>query len=91
MTSKRFLALALLACLFVAGAATLWASGRPDGLERVAEDTGMSRQAEPSAALDLGGMAGMLIVLVLAGGLCWLLRRRDPAVAADNSGERDRT
>ena len=83
VTTKRFLALGLLVAFVLVAAASLWSSGRPDGLERVAEDTGMLGRAEHTAALDLGGVAGLLIVMLLAGALFWTLRRREAPEPAD--------
>ena len=83
MTTKRLLAVGLLIALVLVGAASLWSSGRPDGLERVAEDTGISGRAEPSAAFDVGGVAGLIFVMMLAGALFWALRRREPSGPAD--------
>ena len=87
MTTKRLIAVGLLLALALVGAATLWSSGRPDGLERVAEDTGIGGRAEPSGALDVGGVAGLLVVMLLAGALFWALRRR----AAPEPADRDRS
>ena len=83
MTTKRLVAVGLLLALALVGAATLWSSGRPDGLERVAEDTGIGGRAEPSGALDIGGVAGLLVVMLLAGALFWVLRRRSVPEPAD--------
>ena len=83
MTTKRLLAVGLLVALVLVGGASLWSSSRPDGLERVADDTGMSGRAEPSAALDVGGLAGLLFVMMIAGTLFWTLRRREPSEPAD--------
>jgi hypothetical protein len=89
---------ALVVVLLLAGVASYYASSHPDGLERVAEQTGFLGSAEDSAAADspladyrtdgvdddrlsggLAGVLGSLLVLALAGGLFWLLRRRgDP-------------
>ena len=50
--SRRFLAVALLACLLIAGVASFYASGHPDGLEYVAEKTGFLHTAQDSATAD---------------------------------------
>ena len=43
MKTRTFLALGLLVCLLVAGVASFYASSHPDGLEYVAEKTGLER------------------------------------------------
>lgn len=83
MTTKRFVALGLLLAVLLAVVATFAASGRPDGLEYVADQTGIGGRAEGSPALQLNGLAGLLLVLVISGGLFWALRRRDPADDTD--------
>jgi hypothetical protein len=86
----------LVVSLLVAGVVSYYASGRPDGLEFVAEHTGFGDSAaeSPAGASPLadystrgveddrlsGGLAGVVgavVVLVLAGGLFRLLRRRE--------------
>lgn len=47
--SSRFYLAVAAACLFVAGVLALFASGAPDGLERVAEDQGFADAATDSA------------------------------------------
>jgi cobalt/nickel transport protein len=49
MTSKRFLMVGLLVSLLLAGAVSFYASGSPDGLEKVAEDIGFIDTVEPHA------------------------------------------
>ena len=85
MTAKRLLAVGLLLALALVGAATLWSSGRPDGLERVAADTGIGGRAEPSGALDVGGVAGLLLVMLISGVLFWMLRRREATAHRDRT------
>jgi cobalt/nickel transport protein len=87
----------LLVALLLAGVVSFYASGSPDGLERVAEDEGFLDRAEEHAAADgpladyqakgvdddrlaggLAGVTGALVVLVVAGGLTYALRRRQP-------------
>ncbi len=53
----RFVLAALLASLLVAGFGSFYASTHPDGLERVAEQTGFSDRARDSVAED-GPLAG---------------------------------
>ena len=52
MSTRRFLAVGLLLALLVAGGASFYASGHPDGLEYVAEKTGFLHTAEDSAAAE---------------------------------------
>jgi hypothetical protein len=87
----------LLVGLVLAGVVSFYASGSPDGLERVAEDTGFLNTASEHATADgpladyraqgieddrlaggLAGVAGALVVLGVAGGLTFALRRRMP-------------
>ena len=81
MTTRRFLAVALVVSLLVAGVASFYASSHPDGLEHVAESTGFIDSAEDSAAADgpladyrvegveqerlSGGLAGVIGVVVM--------------------------
>ena len=82
----------LVVALLLAGVLSIYASSRPDGLERVAQDQGFAQQAEDSATADgpmagyeLGerggvggaGVIGVLVVMVIAGGGAYALRRRD--------------
>lgn len=79
-SSRTFLVVGLLAALLLAGVASYYASTQPDGLEHVAEQTGMIDSAEEHDAADgpmadyqvkgvddgrlSGGLAGVLGVLV---------------------------
>lgn len=49
LSTRAFLAVGLLVTLLVAGVASFYASGHPDGLEYVAEQTGFIDSAEESA------------------------------------------
>jgi cobalt/nickel transport system permease protein/cobalt/nickel transport protein len=103
MRNRVFLATGLLVALLVAGLGSYYASGQPDGLNRVAEQTGFDHTQEDSATADapfagyrtsgvgddrlsggLAGVAGVLMVGVLGGGLFWALRRRDGDDAPDH-------
>ena len=85
----------LATALLLAGVVSFYASGSPDGLERVAEDKGFSGTASEHAtgegpmadyrtkgvdderlAGGVAGVTGALVVLVLAGGLTYAVRRR---------------
>lgn len=81
MSSRRLTVVGILVALLLAGGVSLFASGSPDGLERVAEDEGFSRSAEEGPAADSpladysvrgvddsrlsGAMAGVVGVLVV--------------------------
>jgi cobalt/nickel transport system permease protein/cobalt/nickel transport protein len=101
MRNRLFLATGLLVALLVAGLGSYYASGQPDGLNKVAEQTGFDHTEKDSATADgpfagyrtsgvgddrlsggLAGVAGVLMVGVLGGGLFWVLRRRDGDDAA---------
>jgi anti-sigma regulatory factor (Ser/Thr protein kinase) len=90
-SSRVLLVVGLLAALLLAGVASVYASGRPDGLERVAEDQGFAHRAEehpaaesPLADYELGdgggtgvaGVIGVVAVLTLATGGAYALRGR---------------
>ena len=75
----------LLAALVCAGVVSRFASSDPDGLTRVSEDKGFAdtQVTHHGGLLDYGslsGIIGVLVVLALAGGLTYLVRRhRDRA------------
>lgn len=52
MSRRTLLVAGLLVTLLLAGVASYYASSDPDGLEKAAQDTGIARQAEDSAADD---------------------------------------
>lgn len=98
MRTRVVVAVGLLVALLLAGVVSFYASGSPDGLERVATDTGFAETAGEHAAADgpmadyqakgiddprlsggVAGVIGALVVLVLAGGLTYAVRRRGPA------------
>ena len=96
VTSARAVGLVvLLVALLVAGVVSHYASGSPDGLERVAQDQGFAQTEETHPGADgalagyettavrddrvsggVAGVAGVVVVLVLTGGLAVVLRRR---------------
>ena len=91
-STRVVLAVGLLVALLLAGVVSVYASGRPDGLERVAEDQGFAQQAEENAAADgpladyeigdgggtgVAGVIGVVVVLALATGGAYALRGRD--------------
>lgn len=50
--SRRFILIALLVCLLIAGGLSLLASASPDGLSRVAENSGFARTAQDTATAN---------------------------------------
>jgi hypothetical protein len=94
--STRALVLAgLLVALLLAGVVSYYASGKPDGLNHVAQEKGFADTEKKHHTADgpmagyetrgvhdarlsggLAGVTGVAVVLVLAGGLTFVLRRR---------------
>jgi cobalt/nickel transport protein len=98
MRTRTLVLVGVLVALLLAGVASYYASGSPDGLERVAEDVGFARTATEHDAKNgpmadystkgvdnarlsggLAGVVGSLVVLALAGGLAFAVRRRSRA------------
>jgi PDGLE domain len=90
-STRVVLVVGLLAALLLAGVASVYASSRPDGLERVAEDQGFAQQAEEHPTADgpladyqvgggggtgVAGVIGVVVVLTLATGGAYALRTR---------------
>lgn len=108
MSRRAFLVAGLVVALLLAGVASYYASSNPDGLERVAEQTGFLDSAEDSPTGDspmadyrtdgvdddrvsggLAGVVGALLVLVLAGGLFAVVRRRSPEPESEPDHDRE--
>jgi hypothetical protein len=73
----------LLVALALAGVVSRFADGDPDGLTKVSEDhgfadTGTSHDSPLGGYSSLTGVVGVLVVLGLAGGVTYVLRRRRP-------------
>ena len=69
--------------LLLAGVVSRFADGDPDGLTRVSEDQGFAHteRSRDSVLGDYGsltGIVGVLVVLGLAGGVTYAVRRRRP-------------
>jgi hypothetical protein len=98
VSTKTFAIVAILVALLLGGVVSYYASGSPDGLNRVAEDKGFISEERDSATADspladystknvsnerlsggLAGVVGVAVVLVIAGGLALVVRRRTPA------------
>lgn len=85
MSIKRFVSLAILISVLVAGILSYFASSNPDGLEKVSEDKGLDVQVTDSAVADSifadYGIAGLenstglagLIGVIITGGIGYLL------------------
>lgn len=83
VSTKTLVVVGLLLALLIAGGLSVYASTRPDGLQRVAGDHGLSDRAverdRPGVMPDdqrAAGVVGLLVVLVLATGTTYALRRR---------------
>ena len=84
---KWFTILALALAIGLATAASPFASGSPDGLERVASDKGFAARGETrtapvldyatdsKAATGVAGFAGTLLVFALGAGVARVVRR----------------
>ena len=80
--TKVVAAVVLLAALVLAGVVSRFASGDPDGLTKVSEDHGFAHTGSTHDSVvggygSLTGVLGVLVVLGLAGGLTYAVRRRD--------------
>ena len=84
-TLPRVLVGILLLSLFLAGFVSRYAASAPDGLNKTAEKLGFADSATPhhsdgspfaGYAGPWAGVIGVAVVLLLAGGLTWMLRRR---------------
>lgn len=81
MRTRWFVAAGVLVALLLAGVVSIYASGSPDGLTKVSEDHGFADTEESRDALlgDYGsvtGVVGVLVVLAVAGGVTYAVRRR---------------
>jgi len=73
----------LLVALVLAGVVSRFASSDPDGLTKVSQDQGFAHteRARDSLIGDYGsvtGVVGVLVVLAIAGGVTYAVRRRHP-------------
>ena len=79
MKTRTVFVVGLVVALLIGGVASYYASSHPDGLEHVADKVGIIDTAEKRDALLSGGLAGLLgavIVMILASGLAFVVRRR---------------
>jgi cobalt/nickel transport protein len=90
--STRVLAAGLLlVALLLAGVVSRFASGDPDGLTKVSEDHGFAhtekaRDSPVGGYGALTGVLGVLVVLGLAGGVTYAVRRKDSEETRDEHG-----
>ena len=115
MRTRTLVLAGVAVALLLAGFVSYYASSHPDGLEYVAEKTGVIDSAQDHATGDgpfadyatkgvddarlsggVAGVVGTLVVLVLAGGLGYAVRRRGGAGQAggqadEPAGHRDKT
>ncbi|MDX6324869.1 MAG: cobalt/nickel transport protein [Nocardioidaceae bacterium] len=106
VSTRTLLVVGLLVTVLLAGVVSIYASRSPDGLNRVAQDHGISRTTQshrsahgplagydvpgvgqPRMARGLAGVAGVAVVLVVAGGGALLLRRRSPHAVSDAASD----
>jgi cobalt/nickel transport protein len=77
----RWVALGLLVvALVLAGVVSRYADTDPDGLTKVSEDHGFAHTGQTHGSLlggygSVAGVIGVLVVLVLAGGIAYAVRR----------------
>jgi cobalt/nickel transport protein len=84
MSRRTFFLSVLVVALLVAGVLSYYASSHPDGLEYVAGKAGFLDSADESLTAgspfadygNAGGVVGVVLVLLLATGLAYALRRR---------------
>jgi uncharacterized membrane protein YphA (DoxX/SURF4 family) len=81
MRTRTLAVVVLLVALVLAGVVSRFASSDPDGLTKVSEDhgfagTGTTHHSVLGGYDSLSGVIGVLLVLALAGGLTYALRRR---------------
>jgi cobalt/nickel transport protein len=83
-TSTKVVAgVVLLLALVLAGVVSRFASGDPDGLSKVSEEHGFADKGTTHDSVVGGygsvtGILGVLVVLGLAGGVTYAVRRKDP-------------
>ena len=85
----------LLVALVLAGVVSRFASSDPDGLTKVSEDHGFAdtekaRDSPVGGYGALTGVLGVLVVLGLAGGVTYAVRRREHDDDLEHEHEHDR-
>jgi cobalt/nickel transport protein len=92
-STKVIAALVLLVALVLAGVVSRFASHDPDGLTRVSDDHGFGHTAKTHDSVvggygSLTGILGVLVVLSLAGGVTYAVRRRDRDSDRDSDSDK---
>jgi cobalt/nickel transport protein len=80
-STRVVVVVALLVALALAGLVSRFASSSPDGLTKVSEDHGFAGSGTTHQGVfdgygSLTGVVGVLVVLALAGGVAYVVRRR---------------
>ena len=94
-STKVVAAAVLLVALVLAGVVSRFASDDPDGLTKVSEkhgfaDEGTTHDSVVGGYGSLTGVLGVLVVLGLAGGVAYAVRRRDRDLDEDRDRDQDR-
>jgi len=80
--TRWFVLAGLGVALLLAGVVSIYASASPDGLSKVSEDHGFAGTEHTRDGLldydSATGVVGVLVVLGLAGGITYAVRRRRP-------------
>lgn len=91
VSTKALVLVGLAVALLVAGGLSYVASRDPDGLTKVAKDQGFASSGKGHDGLLVAGgpsaVLGALVVLALAAGLAYLLRRRRTSESAEREHE----
>lgn len=96
VSNRALLLGVLVVSLILAGVVSRWADSAPDGLTRVSQDLGFASSETAHASSESpfagyagswSGIVGVLVVLALAGGLTWLVRRRGADAQAATTDE----
>jgi cobalt/nickel transport protein len=89
--TRALILVGLAVALLIAGGLSYVASRDPDGLTKVSEDQGFASSGRTHDGLLVAGglsaVLGALVVLALAGGLTYLLRRRRASESAGHERE----
>ena len=91
LSTKVLVLVGLAVALLVAGGLSYFASRDPDGLTKVSQDHGFASSGTTHDGLLVAGglsaVLGALVVLALAVGLAYLLRRRRTPESAERERE----
>ncbi len=91
VSTRTLFLVGLAVALVIAGGLSYFASHEPDGLTKVSEDHGFASSGKTRDGLLVAGglsaVLGALVVLALAVGLTFLLRRRRASESAEREHE----